>query len=72
MQLYMKAVLWDALQLDDEHNYRLALCCFYLGRGVEEVRDLISRRKDDPEVKYVLSTAMFAGINFDLDVIRKT
>lgn len=67
----MKSVLWSALGLDDPAQYHLALSCFYLGKGVEETRDLLSRGVSDPEVLYVLETAAFSGLDTTSDIIEK-
>lgn len=67
----MKAVLWDELNLDDPSNYHLALSCFFVGRGVEETRELLKRGSTDPEVRYVLETAAFSGLNVDSDNITR-
>lgn len=68
----MKPHLWDSLGLDEPERYNLALCCFYLGRGVEETRDLLSRGPDDTEVLYVLETAVYSGLDMSTDTITRS
>lgn len=72
MKLRMKPVLWNALDLDVERHYDLARCCFYLGRGVEETRYILSLKDDHLEVQFVLSSATLSGYDPDVDVIIKS
>lgn len=71
MRLRIKGVLWNSLGLVDPTAYHLALSCFYLGKGVEETRDLLSRGSSDPEVLYVMETAAFSGLDPTSDRIEK-
>lgn len=72
MKVRMRKELWDSFGLDRADSYNLALCCFYLGKGLEETRDLLERRPDDPEVLYTIETAVYSGLNPDVDSIVKT
>lgn len=72
MKLKMNEVLWRALDLDVPSKYFLALSCFYLGKGVEETRELLSRPHHDPEVAFVLEAAAFSGLDPNVDFIEKT
>lgn len=72
MRVRMKSELWDALKLDDPERYNLALCCFYLGKGVEETRDLLNRDNSDSEVLYTLETAVYSGLNLSTDTITRS
>lgn len=68
----MPAHLWNELGIDDPEHYNLVLCCFYLGKGLLETRDLLARGQDDPEVSFVLETAVFSGLDLTRDSITKT
>lgn len=72
MRVRMKPELWNSLGLDELEKYNLALCCFYLGRGIEETRDLLLRDPSDPEVLYVLETAVYSGLDLDKDTITRS
>lgn len=69
MQVRIKSHLWNSLALDDPERYDLALCSFYLGRNVEETRDLLNRPRSDSEVQYAHETAVLSGLNSNLDCI---
>lgn len=62
---------WDQLGLDDPQRYVLALSCFYLGKGIHETMNLLSRDPSDSEVVYVSGTAMYSGMSMKTDFIRK-
>lgn len=69
VQVRIKTHVWNSLQLDDAERYNLALCSFFLGRNVEETRDLLNRPYNDAEVQYVHETAVLSGLNSNLDCI---
>lgn len=68
----MPARQWSDFGLDDPERYNLVLCCFYLGRGLIETSELLDRGPDDPEVVYVLETAVFSGLDLNRDKIVRT
>lgn len=71
MELKVQSYLWNDLALDDSGRYMLALACFYLGKGVEETRDVLNRDPSDREVAFIVSTAAFCGLNPETDTIEK-
>lgn len=67
MNVVMKKPTWNALGLDSPVRRNVALAAFYLGMNVLEIEDLLSRAEHDPELEYVVSTAVLSGLSSDKD-----
>lgn len=65
MAVLVLQALWDALGLDDPARHDLASRCFFLGRGVEETRRILSGFDPD-EAGDVLEISTLSGY----DVIK--
>lgn len=68
----MKHILWDSLGLEDPARQEFAARCFYVGRGVEEMRYLLSLDTSDPEVKFIYETSDLTGFDPFVDSIVKS
>lgn len=71
MNLVIQPVLWESLGLDDDRRYWLTMCCFYVGKGVEETRELLSRNPSDPDVLFTEYVATLSGLSRTRDSMKK-